>query len=233
MLKQDLLMRNPLRLLGQDTEKILSKGGFGAVLARAGVGKTSLMVQLALNFLLNHRNVLHISLNDPVNKVSLWYEEVFRRITDAYSPSQITQLWETILTHRFIMTFQVEGFTVPKLEERLTDLDEQGIFFPCAILIDGLPFGESAHDILNDLKEMTYRYNIQAWFSVRTHRHESPDPSGIAPQLSRFVDLFQAVIELRPQGKQVHVLALKGGIHQDDSQPVLLDPATMLIHTAD
>lgn len=233
MLKQDLLMRNPLRLLGQDTEEILSKGGFGAVLARAGVGKTSLMVQLALNFLLNHRNVLHISLNDPVNKVSLWYEEVFRRITDTYTSSQITQLWETILTHRFIMTFQVEGFTVPKLEERLADLDEQGIFFPRIILIDGLPFEENVHEILNDLKDMANRYNIQAWFSVRTHRHESPDINGIAPQLSSLVDLFQAVIELQPQGKQVHVLALKGGSNQGGSRSVLLDPATMLIHAAE
>ena len=230
MLKQDLLMRNPLRLLGHDTEEILSGGGFGAVLARAGVGKTSLMVQLALNFLLNHRNVLHISLNDPVNKVSLWYEEVFRRVTDTYTPHQITQLWETILTHRFIMTFQVEGFTVPKLEERLTDLDEQGIFFPHIILIDGLPFGESTHGLLKNLKEMADRYNIQAWFSVRTHRHESADKDGMAPQLSGLGDLFQAVIELRPEGKQVHVLALKGGRRKDGGRSVLLDPATMLIH---
>ena len=51
------------------TEDILPQGGFGAVLARAGVGKTALLVQLALNTMLRDKNVLHISLNDPVNKV--------------------------------------------------------------------------------------------------------------------------------------------------------------------
>ena len=72
MLKKDLTLRNPLRLLGKENQDILSKGGFGAVLARAGVGKTAIMVQLSLETLLRGKNVLHISLSDPVNKVSLW-----------------------------------------------------------------------------------------------------------------------------------------------------------------
>lgn len=129
MLKKDLILRNPLRLLGNEKEAILPPGGFGAILARAGVGKTSLMVQLALNSLLDSDNVLHISLNDPVKKVSLWYDEVFRHIAEKYRLTQLDQLWDVILPHRFIMTFKVEGFSVPKLEERLTDLIEQGIFF--------------------------------------------------------------------------------------------------------
>ena len=55
-------------------------GGFGAVLAHAGVGKTALLVQLALNSMLRSRNVLHVSLNDPVNKVNLWYSELFHHL---------------------------------------------------------------------------------------------------------------------------------------------------------
>ena len=72
MLKKELVLKNPLRLMGYETDDILSEGGFGAVLARAGVGKTALLVQLALNNLLQNKNVLHISLDDPVKKVSLW-----------------------------------------------------------------------------------------------------------------------------------------------------------------
>ncbi len=77
MLKKDLTLRNPIRLLGKENQDILPKGGFGAVLARAGVGKTAIMVQLSLETLLRGKNVLHVSLSDPVNKVSLWYKEVF------------------------------------------------------------------------------------------------------------------------------------------------------------
>lgn len=53
MLKNDLILRNPLRLMGQESDDILPTGGFGAVMARAGVGKTALLVQLALDSLLN------------------------------------------------------------------------------------------------------------------------------------------------------------------------------------
>ncbi|MBI5063800.1 MAG: hypothetical protein HZB87_10175, partial [Desulfatitalea sp.] len=52
MLKQDLILRNPLRLLGYDSDDILEPGQFGAVLARAGVGKTALVIQIALNTML-------------------------------------------------------------------------------------------------------------------------------------------------------------------------------------
>ena len=71
MLKKDLIMRNPLRMMGYENDEILKAGEFGAVLARAGVGKTAFLVQLSLNALLRGKNVLHISLEDPVNKVSL------------------------------------------------------------------------------------------------------------------------------------------------------------------
>ena len=51
MLKKEITYRNPLMNLGYDNEDILPDGGFGAVMAYAGVGKTALLVQMALNVL--------------------------------------------------------------------------------------------------------------------------------------------------------------------------------------
>lgn len=229
MLKKDLILRNPLRLLGHETDDILLGGGFGAVLARAGVGKTALLVQLALNSLLRDKNVLHISLDDPVEKVCLWYEEVFRNIANQYKVKQINRLWETILPHRFIMTFKVEGFSVPKLEERLTDLTEQDIFIPHMILIDGLPFDESIRKPLSDLKTLAKNNSMHVWFTVRTHRHEEPEPDGMPAQLVNVADLFEVAIQLQPEGKEIHVKALKGESANSGHPALLLDPATMLI----
>ena len=228
MLKKDLILRNPLRLLGSDPETILSPGGFGAILARAGVGKTSLMVQLALNSLLSSRNVLHISMNDPVKKVSLWYEEVFRHIAEKYQLIQMDQLWEEFLPHRFIMTFKVEGFSVPKLEERLTDLTEQGIFFPNMIIIDGLPFTEAARELLQGLKQLALKHALHVWFSVRTHRHET-DADSVPAAFQNVADLFEVLIGLQPEGEEIHVRVLKGGGADRNHRGLQLDPATMLI----
>ena len=229
MLKQDLILRNPLRLLGAETDDVLPVGGFGAVSARAGVGKTALMVQLALNSLLRDKNVLHISLNDPVGKVSLWYEEVFRNIADQYDSGQINRLRESILTHRFIMTFQVEGFSVPKLTERLTDLTEQRIFTPQMMLIDGLPFDGAVRPMLTGLKALATQQNLHVWLSVRTHRHEAPGPGGVPTQLEEVSDLFEAAIALQPEGKDIHIRVLKGGVKKPNGPHLFLDPSSMLI----
>jgi len=229
MLKKDLILRNPLQRIGCGSTDILPKGGFGAVLARAGVGKTSLMVQLSLNSLLQSKNVLHISLVDPVRKVDLWYEEVFRHIALQYHLDKTDELWESILPHRFIMTFKVEGFSVPKLEERLTDLTEQGIFFPDLILIDGLPFDENARQQLMDLKSLATAYGVNVWFSVRTHRCEGGQDNVIPLEIQEISELIELALFLHPQGDEIQVKVVKG--YPSDSPPpaLYLDPSTMLV----
>lgn len=229
MLKKELVLRNPLRRMGYETDDILKKGEFGAVMARAGVGKTAFLVQLALNSMLRGKKVLHISLADPVEKVSLWYREVFNRIASQYDIEQSTQLWETVLPHRFIMTFRVEGFSVPTLEERLTDLIEQNIFKPHTMIIDGLPFDDAVHQDLLDLKHLATRQGMHVWFTVRTHRHEEPHPGGIPAQLTPVADLYNVAIQLVPVGKQIQIQALVGPGSRTDQPDLMLDPATMLI----
>jgi hypothetical protein len=104
--------------------------------------------------LLQNKKVLHISLNQPVGKVSVWYHEVLDRFAQQHKVPQMEHLWETLAPHRFIMTFQTEGFSAPKLEERLTDLTSQNIFTPNLVLIDGLAFDNQARDTLAALKNI-------------------------------------------------------------------------------
>jgi len=229
MLKKDLILRNPLRVMGYENDDILNAGEFGAVLARAGVGKTAFLVQLSLNALLRDKNVLHISLEDPVNKVSLWYQEVFNLIAQQYRVDQISQLWESLLPHRFIMTFKVEGFSIPKLEERLSDLMEQNIFLPQMVIVDGFPFDETVSHSLTEFKNLIKSHQMPAWFTMRTHRHEDPGPDGFPMRLSQVSDLFEIAIQLLPEGKEIHVKAVKGAESFPEHLDLRLDPSTMLI----
>ena len=229
MFKKDLILRNPLIRMGTETDDVIPEGGFGAILAHAGVGKTALLVQLALNAMLRNRNVLHISLLDPVGKVDLWYQELFHHLAKEAKVQQINQLWETILPHRFILTFKVEGFSVPRLEERLTDLMTQGIFLPQMIIMDGLRFDESGRQPICDLKALAVKHGMRIWFTVHTHRHEQPGPDGLPVQLLHVVDLFDVALELQPKGSEIHIKSLKGSPTAADDLPLLLDPSTMLI----
>jgi hypothetical protein len=229
MLTTDLILRTPLRVMGYENDDILNAGEFGAVLARAGVGKTAFLVQLSLNALLREKNVLHIGLDDPVNKVSLWYQEVFNLIAEQYKVDQISQLWESLLPHRFIMTFKVEGFSIPKLEERLSDLMEQNIFVPQMMIVDGFPFDETVSDLLKEFKDLIKSHQMPAWFTMRTHRHEDPGPGGFPMRLSQISDLFEIAIQLLPDGKEIHVKAIKGAESFPEHLDLRLDPSTMLI----
>jgi hypothetical protein len=229
MLKQDLTIRNPLRLIGDGSEELLQAGGFGAVLARAGVGKTALTVQIALNSLLRENNVLHISLDDPVNKVTLWYKEVFRHLAEQYNVGQVKQLWENLLPHRLIMTFAASGFNVATLEERIEDLSAQDIFHPMMVIIDGLPFDDTTRTTLNDLKKLAEKRKQHIWFTVTTHRHEAPGTDGLPPQLEGLADQFDIILQLQPEGSQIHINALKHAGPEEPPRSLLLDPSTLLI----
>lgn len=229
MLKNDLILRNPLSRIEGTAKAILQPGQFGAVLARAGVGKTAFMVQLSLYSLLKEHKVLHISLNESIHKVTLWYQEVFQHLTPQYQGQQIHILWESIIQHRFIMTFKAESFNIASLEERLTDLAAQNIFAPQMILIDGFPFETSASEELRNLQELSETYSSPVWFTVRTHREDIPDTDGIPPVIQKVAGFFNCIVQLLPQKEAIHVHILKGSPGSGDSPRLYLDPATMLI----
>lgn len=220
---------NPLKNLGYTSDDILPNSGFGAVLARAGVGKTSFLVQIALNSMLRRKEVLHISLLDPVNKINLWYKEIFQLLTKKFGIEQDRHLWETILPFRFILTMKVDGFSILRLEERLKDLTEQNIFSPQMIIVDGLPFDGSTRKTLLDLKPLITDLDATAWFTAKIHRHEPPQADGLPLQISEVKDLFSTIILLQPEGNNIHIQSLKGGEAESRSIKLEIDPSTMLI----
>jgi len=229
MLKKDLITRHPLGIQGDETD-IISKGEFGAVLSRAGVGKTAFLVQLALNAMLRNRNVLHISMNDPVDKITLWYKELFHHLAQRHAVEEASQLWESLAPHRFIMTFRVAGFSVPRLRERLADLTGQDIFHPDMVIIDGLKFNETTIECLTELKGLAKEQSFFTWFSVHTHRHEETVSSSIPPPLQDVEDLFDVALQLQPAGTDIHIKPLKGPSKVTSGLPHLtLDASSMLI----
>ncbi len=229
MLKKDLILRNPLRQMGYEHEDIIPEGGFGAVLARAGVGKTALLVQFALDTMLRGKRVLHVSLLDPVNKVDLWYRELLGRLAAQYQVGQIRTVWEEILPLRFIMTFKVEGFSVPRLRERMNDLMEQGIFHPDMIILDGLIFDEKSLPVLVELKKMVAGMAMRAWFTVHIHRQVRVDVDGKPKPLLPADELFNVALLLVTEGNEMHIRDLKSDQNSSPRPVLILDPATMLI----
>jgi len=229
MLKKDLILRNPLSFLADNSQTLLQPGEFGAISARAGVGKTAFIVQLSLHSLLQNHSVLHISLNEPISKVSLWYQEVFQHLAPQYNAEQMQRLWDTIIPHRFIMTFNTEGFLVATLEERLTDLSEQNIFSPRLIIIDGFPFDHARQEELQNMRSLSQKYASPIWFTIRTHRTQPAEVEEGPSSLKQMAELFSMIIQLQPQRDEIIVKVIKGPPAPKDDRQLFLDPSTMLI----
>lgn len=228
MLKRELILRNPLSIVKTEDKEPLKEGQFGAVLAKAGVGKTAFLVQLALSNLLRDRNVLHVSLTQPVRKVCLWYEEVFHNISQEYQIKNTTELWETILPHRFIMTFNKNDFSIDRFEERVNDLTEQGIFFPQLVIIDGLDFDEGSRESLTELKILAREMGFPVWFAITVGPDEVLKKGTLPTNVEPISDLFEILIGLKASKKEINILLLKGEPSKDEEN-VYLDPSTLLI----
>ena len=125
------------------------------------------------------------------------------------------------------MTLQQDGFTVPRLEERLADLSEQDIFTPDTLIIDGFPFDDSDIQIIEELKAFAEKMNITVWFTVRTHRHESPDENGLPVQMSNIAKFFESAVQIVPEKEKISLKVLIGDA--ENKKEVKVNPETMLI----
>jgi len=234
MPKQSVIFRNPLRLLGGDASTILPSGGFGAISARAGVGKTALLVQIALERMLHDQDVLHVSLGDPLDKVKLWYKQVLTGLASTYEKDLVKDMWDDAAHHRMIMTFNVEDFSVPRFEERLTDLTEQLIISPQVVLVDGLDFDkEGTINTLHQLKEVAQKYGLRFWFAVRSHRNSQSSGEGVPANLMEVSDLFDTMIDLQPKDGDIFVHLLKSAVEVENPNELVLDTRTMLVKDKD
>jgi hypothetical protein len=230
MLRKELSLKNPLQsLISEDTPLLPPAGGFGAITARAGVGKTALLVQLALNHMLSKANVLHVGLNEPVDKVRLWYRSQYKSLTTSIATPQANLLWDEIQPHRLIMSFKAKGFNIAKLKDGLTDLIDQDIFKPTIIIIDGYYFGDSSQKELTELKSYATSLNAAIWFTVPFHRHEDLSTNGVPPAIETSADLFEVIIQLQPESDHISVKLLRGGNQTLMADTLQLDSTTMLL----
>ena len=206
----------------------LPPGTFGAIFARAGVGKTALLVQLAVAEMLRGKNILHISTQDPVDKVDLWFREVFQRLSQERKHTRISRTGDNLLHHRFIMTFETETFSVEKLQKRVNELISQEIFVPTIILIDDFNFEKVSEEAVAGLKSFVNDNNLIFWFTVRTHRDEPVEENGIPVRLVPVTGWFDLMIRLEPINERIFVRQVAG---ENDKDAFFLDPSTLLIRS--
>jgi hypothetical protein len=224
---EPLVKQNPLRVLklaGNDRK-------MGLIMARTGLGKTALLVQIALESILRGKRVLHISIGESLDKTKLWYDDMLQAVLQECPVAKPHELIDMVRQHRMIMTFKAGAFDRERLEERLHDLIQQNIFTPDCVVIDGFDFTATDHAKLEDVKKLMEELKLQTWFSSTSHRDDPRvSPSGVPAPCHELDDLFENVILLKPEQDHVVLQILRDkGKKVDEASHLGLDPATMLV----
>jgi hypothetical protein len=225
---EPLANKNPLRVLKIGQE---STSEMGLVMARAGLGKTALLVQIALDSILLGNRVIHVSIGESIDKTRAWYDDILRHILQEESVSKPHELIDMVQRHRMIMTFMESAFNRPRLEERLNDLIMQDIFKPNCLVIDGFDFESADRATLEDIKEMAETLSLHLWFSAVIHRNDTRLSSmGVPAPCHELDDLFDTIILIKPEESKISLDVIKNkGQAPEAGVDLDLDPTTMMI----
>ena len=227
MLKNDLILRSPAeKTIGAEN---ITNGQFGAVLSRAGVGKTGFLVQIALTRLLCDEKVLHISLCDTIEKITIRYNEGYTNLIDniGYVDAQIAErLWGEIQHHKTGIAYNESTFNVDKIRDYLNSFKGADLTLPTLMIIDGLDFDTDHSGMLSDLKQLQQDFGLCIWFSMKSHRDEPLNQDGYPVQLEKHDTLFDKAVFLVTEENKIQAIVLKDGDRTD--QKFLLDPATLM-----
>lgn len=230
MFLEKLVNNNALHILNPAVEG-LADHRVGLVIARAGLGKTAILVQIAMDTMLRGRKVLHVSIGEGLEKTKVWYDDIFKYMTEGFRKELTMETVDELMRNRMIMTFKETTFSRPKLEERLNDLIYQNIFRPSCVIVDGLDFTNIKRSDLDDLKELAEAMNVQLWFSALSHRDDNRVSStGIPAPCHELDDLVDTVILLQPHQGEVKLNFVKDSYSGIESGKTLkLDPSTMMV----
>lgn len=236
--KEDLVSNNPLRALGLEKEDG-SDGGrrVGLVMARAGLGKTAILVQIAMDSMLRDNKVLHVAIGEGLEKTKNWYDDILSLMNQDKHIENFQEIVDSTLQNRMIMTFKENSFSVATLEERMEDLSQQGIFKADCLVVDGFDFtGADCAAALGELKGFMKQNDLKMiWFSAVSHRDDKrASANGVPAPCHEVDDIFDTVLLISPEKDEIRLKTLKcsAACSVDAGKSLSLDPATMLIKKA-
>lgn len=224
--------RSPLRVFEQSIHGGLGKGNLGVVMSRAGIGKTAFLIDVAIDDLLQERKVLHVTLEDTVERLRDFYDTLFaelRRVIRLEDPLRAHLLMER---NRMIHAFRGGELPLEKLRKNIEFLRDHAQFAPEVIILDGVDFQHTSNAELAGLKALAQALDVEVWLSARSDRRHPPaDPRGIDDQVVRFGDYISVMVLLHPEEEGVIMLQLLKD-HESENVAHLrmrLDPTTLLL----
>lgn len=230
---KELIEKSPIRVFEESINGGLGKGNLGIITSRHGVGKTACMVHLAIDKILQGKNVVHVSFGANVEHIMNWYKEVFKEITDFKSIDDAVEVYETLRTNRVMMNFSQENISMDKIVLSLETLINAGSFKADAVFFDGYKDSNTSSDDIKKIKEFAGKMGLEVWMCVSPAANETKfDSCGVAEAIMPKIESADVAVGLHYNDLKSRVIMTVVRNHgKNVSHPAgtSLDPKTMLI----
>jgi len=231
MILSELIQRSPVRIFEQSIHGGLKTGEIGIIASQSGVGKTSVLVQLALDKLLQGKKVIHVSFTQHNHYVLAWYEDIFDEFISKKNLENAGEVKNEVVKNRVLMHFNQDGMSKDQIIKSLRAMIIEGGFKADSVIIDGFDFSRADRERITGVKAFAQELGLSVWYSCTV-----PDGSGqydkenIPLLFKDFADLVDVVIVLEPKPDHIELSVSKDrSTHDTKAMAMRLDPKTLLI----
>jgi hypothetical protein len=231
MVKDELIQRSPVRIFDKSIHGGLKPGEIGVIVSPSGIGKTSVLVQIALDKLLQNQKVIHVSFTQQADYVIAWYEDIFDEFVRKKNLENPQDVKNELVKNRVLMNFNQDGVTGDQILRSLRAMIVDGGFKAGYLIIDGFNFAKMDRDRLAGIKDFAGELGLEVWYSCTIPSGEGQyTKQGIPLLIKDYVDLIEAVIVLYPKSDHIEFSVSKDrDTYNPASMALKLDPKTLLL----
>ncbi len=226
MVKQELIDRSPVRFFEKSLNGGVKAGEIGVIASKKGLGKTSVLVQIGLDMLLQDKQVVHVSFNQHSDYVISWYEDIFAEMAKKKNLDKAGEIKDELIRKRIVLNFNQDIVSLPQIIKTMTALKESGINAE-GIIIDGFDFSRASADDFAQMKHFAEDARIAVWISCNT---EGSDLKSMFPAcVESASDCFAVIIFLEPNPDSIQMKVLKEHSGTPHDINIKLDTKTLLM----
>ena len=231
MVKDELIQRSPVRVFMNSINGGLGPGEMGVVASPSGIGKTSVLVQIALDKLLQDKKIIHISFTQHTDYVLTWYENIFDEFIRKKNLENEQDVKNDIVKNRVLMKFSQGVISGDQIFRSIRALIKDGGFNAEALIVDGYDFSASEEGQIAEVKSFASEMGISVWFSCTIKDEKNIyNKKNIPTILKNHADHFAVIIVLEPKSDHIALTVSKDrDTCSLEHLALRLDPKTLLI----
>lgn len=200
MYRKEVNERSPMRVFEMSMHGGLGRGNVGIVASAPGMGKTPLLVQIALDDLLRDRKVLHVTHEHTVDHVRTHYTELFHDLCSTTDLSDPDAVMLDIERNRMIFSLMRQenapasqrggASPIQRILDVLKFTRQTAQFSPQVIIIEGFDLAAATGEAIKELRALATELEAELWISANTNGVASASLQAPLDRIAASVDVI-------------------------------------------